>query len=428
MEIDCSRQMLVKKEMSTNSLILQLKNRDVNIRRKAALLLGKQKATEAIIPLLESMRDGKIRDEATIAICNFGNLSLNPLLQLLKHPQPIIRMNAALVLGELKDPHAIIPLIDLLGDPSSEGFGGAYQALGKIGNLALDDTLKATRNPNPRIRNGAVFALGEIIQNFNREGLLESSFSIDELLAGEDEDEKSGEIDNDIDDDANDDEIVEVDDEDDEEECDDKENEIKSELFKKQKELVRENLLPLLKDKDPGVRQAASRVLGSIGMPSIDPITQNLKQENSEVRRSSIIALSAVYQNKRTPEAIPVLINALTDSDPEIRMEAAKGLRYSKDPRTLQPLINCLHDSNQEVRKEAAEGLRRRNDPKIYEVLLEALNDKYFRVRWTATCALGEIGNPLAKDKLMRMLKDENEDVRQIAAISLEQLKNKGKK
>lgn len=372
------------------------------------------------------MRDGKIRDEATIAICNFGNLSLNPLLQLLKHPQPIIRMNAALVLGELKDPHAIKPLIDLLGDPSNEGFGGAYLALGKIGTLALDDTLNATRNPNPRIRKGAVFALGEIIQNFNREGLLESSLSIDELLEEEDEDEDSEEIEIDI---EEDDEIVEVnEDDDDDDESADRENENKVQLLKKQKDLVRINLLPLLKDQDTGVQQAASRVLGSIGMPSLDPITQNLKQENSEVRRSSIKALSEVYQNKRTPEAIPVLINALTDCDPEIRIEAAKGLRYGKDPRTLQPLINCLHDSNQEVRKEAAEGLRRRNDPKIFEVLLEALNDKYFRVRWTAACALGEIGNPLAKDKLLQMLNDENKDVRQIAAISLEQLKNKVKK
>jgi HEAT repeat protein len=409
-----------------------LKNRDINIRNQVTEILGKRKATEAIFPLIDSIHDGPARYEVADAIINMNGAAKNPLLQLLKHPDPEIRSNSAFVLGQMRCPEAIGPLIQLLGDSSNDVHTAASNALGEIGEIAVDDLRNAIHDINPNVKIGSAHALGIISQsNFSTPIMTISlddvfdEISIEELLADSDI-ESNEESDDDCDeenDDVDDDEDWEGDDdnEDDEEYLDEDEN---CGLSEENRDLIVSDLMQLLEDKNPHVREAASSALGMMGVASANPLVEGVSSPDRNVRKESIIALGQNLITNKIPAAIPPLINALIDSDPEIRYIAVKALRYSKEPQTVQPLIDLLRDPYEEIRQEAAEGLRRREDPRIFSALIAALQDDSSRVRLTAACGLGELGDPRGRSALMQALNDGDRYVREIAARSLGMLKS----
>ena len=398
-----------------------LKNRDINVRNQATRILGRRKATEAIFPLIDSIQDGPARYDVADAIINMNGAAINPLLQLLKNPDPEIRSNSAFVLGQMKCPDAIRPLIQLLGDSSREVHTSASNALGEIGEIAVDDLRNAIDDTNPNVKIGIAHALGIISRSNSSTHIMTISLddvldniSIEELLADSDDDndEESDDEDDDWDDD---------DDEDDEEYIDEDEA---CGLSKEKRDLVVSDLMQLLEDNNAHVREAASSSLGMMGVASADPLVDGVNSPNLKIRKESISALGQSLMTNKIPAAIPPLVNALTDVDPEIRYLAVKALRYSKDPQTVQPLIDLLRDPCDEIRQEAAEGLRRRKDPRVLNALIAALHDDSPRVRWAAACGLGELGDPRAKPALMQVLNDGDRSVREITARSLGMLKS----
>jgi beta-lactamase regulating signal transducer with metallopeptidase domain len=76
-----------------------------------------------------------------------------------------------------------------------------------------------------------------------------------------------------------------------------------------------------------------------------------------------------------SPDAIPGLIAALKDPDPQVREKAALGLGWRSDPRALTPLITALRDRDSQVREKAALALGSLADPRAIAPLEEALSD-----------------------------------------------------
>ncbi|MFN6564596.1 MAG: HEAT repeat domain-containing protein [Nostoc sp. ChiSLP01] len=74
-------------------------------------------------------------------------------------------------------------------------------------------------------------------------------------------------------------------------------------------------------------------------------------------------------------KATPVLLEALTYSNPRTRRLAAEGLAEIADPSTADALFQATHDSNPEVRARAATALHKLGDKRSLKALVATLDD-----------------------------------------------------
>lgn len=129
-------------------------------------------------------------------------------------------------------------------------------------------------------------------------------------------------------------------------------------------------------------------------------------------------------QSKMDPRAAAALMDALKDSDKEVRETAMHALVQARDPRMLEPLVAALKDASPDVREQAVFGLGQLHDPRAVEPLMTVLHDTNPDVRQNAVFALGQLRDKRAVEPLISALKDGNADVRQQAAFALGQLRD----
>ena len=121
----------------------------------------------------------------------------------------------------------------------------------------------------------------------------------------------------------------------------------------------------------------------------------------------------------------PFLLQALTDSDRSIRLEAGKALGAGRSNAAVPALIDWLADPDARTRAVAAEALGDIGGAIATPALARSLSDSDPAVRQTAVRALGKIGvrgNPEIAASLLPRLDDEKAEVRRETIEQLEQL------
>lgn len=130
---------------------------------------------------------------------------------------------------------------------------------------------------------------------------------------------------------------------------------------------------------------------------------------NATVRRNAAWAIGELT-NMRPGEragAVPQLINLLGDSDPWVRMAAARALGELRDERALTRLVASLADENWRVRELAVWALSEMKDDRAVTALCSVLlSDARVEVRRGAAEALGEIASTAALPSLKQALND----------------------
>ncbi len=114
-------------------------------------------------------------------------------------------------------------------------------------------------------------------------------------------------------------------------------------------------------------------------------------------------------------------IRQLQDPDKDIRRNAAWRLGRVRDITVITPLLQALHDSDAEVRVRAAESLSSQRDPRIAPAILNILeseSDADTRVHLIRALGYQEAPDalPMLEDLLER---DANSEVRSAAAAAL---------
>jgi HEAT repeat protein len=255
------------------------------------------------------------------ALGAIGEPALETLISLLSSPEVDIRWGAAIALGDIGDPEAVGPLAAALDDEDRYVRTRAALALAAIGEPAIETLGAAADTGRPEARWAAALALGKM-------------------------DSRAG---------------VPV-------------------------------LARLLSDPDAGVRWKAAEALGALG----------------------------------GDEAVPPLVAALSDTDEEVRGQAAAALAARGD-QVAGILIDALE--RREYWFGAVEALRGMQE-KAVPALLAAMERKNRWVRIGAAMILGERGDERGVDALLAALSDSDPDVveaaREILSVGLKKEIDRG--
>ena len=127
----------------------------------------------------------------------------------------------------------------------------------------------------------------------------------------------------------------------------------------------------------------------------------------------------------RDPRAVNALLEALKDTDKDVRETAMHALVQMRDPRMFDPLVAALRDASADVRHQAAFGLGQLRDARAITPLAAALKDANAEVREQVVFALGQLRAAGALDAIVVALRDTSPSVREQAAFALSQLRDK---
>lgn len=168
--------------------LLTLLRYDANgeVRATAAEALGRIGDARVINPLLAAIADTEewVQFRAIAALIGFGETAVEPLIFLLTHSKPSVRVRAASALGKVGHRRAVDPLRAALRDKNAELRKAAAEALGKIGDeSAVHSLLQALNDETPAVRWKTAHALAEMGLPQAVRPLIE--FAADDTLAEE---------------------------------------------------------------------------------------------------------------------------------------------------------------------------------------------------------------------------------------------------
>jgi len=125
---------------AVEALIIALQDECEYVRMEVAYSLGRLKDERAIKPLIHALEkntsEGKLPSEISHALVKLR--AVEPLIEILHHQNPNVRLLAAWALGQIGDKRAIAPLLQLLGDADSTVRETVREAL-----EAIDTTSRA---------------------------------------------------------------------------------------------------------------------------------------------------------------------------------------------------------------------------------------------------------------------------------------------
>lgn len=151
----------LKNDCDVEGLVKLLTDDDRSVRENAVLALGDLGDVSCALPLAQRLQDDylDIRIAACASLIKMGNQVVEPLIQVLKDENCIVREGAVQALEKLRDTRAIYPLIEAFKDTNRKRISDALRSIGSASFFPLIDALK---NEDSRIRVGAEKTLGDM--------------------------------------------------------------------------------------------------------------------------------------------------------------------------------------------------------------------------------------------------------------------------
>lgn len=141
------------------------------VRREAVITLGEMGDERCVEPLVRCLRDGdwQVRDAAVEAIAMIGSPAVDLLLRYIRDYDA--RKSVIKALGKINDERVLDPLISMLHN--DEFKDDATWALAELGQPAVGRLLECLKNQDEVIRKQAILALGEIKDSSSVDLLME---------------------------------------------------------------------------------------------------------------------------------------------------------------------------------------------------------------------------------------------------------------
>lgn len=374
--------------------------------------IGDLRAVELLVARLGDSDKG-VCQRAVEALSKIGLEAVPSLIDALEHNKSrILRKNILVSLGKLKDPRAIVPAMNNLGNSYFVVRRAAAEALVEIGQDVTDQLAEILSQPkfpvqplieellatsNLRVRLRLIRALGE----------LKDSRAVPALKSLLDLPESP---------------VVET--------VQDALEKIACAAWARVDALsvlgeiggnrAVKMAIEALNDPNQDVRKAAILVLGKLrDRGAINSLLGILSSQPEELRRGSTRVLGIIGGGS---PRVATAINELLASDRslEVRAEAARALGRLLNVSSIPILIEALNDPYWTVREHAENALNNFGQ-KAVKALVEALGSEHDFVRVRSARILGNIGGSAAIRALETVLKDprEAEEVLKIAQQSL---------
>lgn len=160
---------------------------------------------------------------------------------------------------------------------------------------------------------------------------------------------------------------------------------------------------PLLTDDTGWVRRSVARKLGELGDPGAIPALQQAYRENQgRTRTETALALRELGDYGPVNEISQRALERLQGNDGGLREDAIESLRTLRDPSHNVTFVQALTDTNSDVRRNAAEALAFQGTSAELPALQALLSDPVDSVRGTAERAIRYINDPEARARAER--------------------------
>ena len=433
----------------TTALLDALSDNSWRVRRAAVKGVSQRAAPEAITALLNSVvanhHNPSLLNSALQVLASSDVDTISPLLDLLKHPEPDLRMQAALALGEQHDARAVDALIEAMNDQDTNVRYHAIEALGKLKSrdvvdklaevaetkhfflgFAALDALAQIGDPrivprivplldDPLLREQTIMLLGQLGDETVVAPLTavlntpnESTYLIARALAtlSDRYEEQYGEGRYIADLASREISPTGV-------------QNLLDELESPEKADLRPLALVLGWIKGAGVDRALTRLMGRVdlrdeviealvrhGPATLELLIGQLSAEDLEVRRSAAVALGRIGDSRATT----ALVNTLGDQS--LAIDAVNALGQIGDPNAVDGLLNLIGSEDASIRQAAVGAVNSVMPPSMSQRIIPLLHDLDPNVRESAVKIAGYFGYPDAAGALVELCRDENERVR----------------
>ncbi len=135
-------------------------------------------------------------------------------------------------------------------------------------------------------------------------------------------------------------------------------------------------------------------------VPEMIDAFREAERDDPRVRRYLALALGHVGD----PQAVPVLLEALSDNDPETQIYSIWALGSLGDERAVEALLELAQSADPGIRKMAVYSLGTLGAEEARITLQAALGDYEMDVAWNAAIALAKLGDDSGRDRIFQML------------------------
>jgi len=327
---------------SIEPLIKELNNKSSTVRKNAITALGDIGNSSAVKPLIPLLIDeiSEVRIKAKEVIRKFDKNAVIFLIASLENEKPSIREISAEILGEIKDPACVEPLILKLKDKEQSVREKSLKAIINTGEASVEILTEHLQDKDNEIRKNVIFAIGEISKN---------AAPLIPLIK-------------------------------------DKDSEIRrytaEALGKTGDGAAAETLINLfLYDKDEKVKESALNAL------RVKTITEGSIPLISRYREEEIKKIAEALKDELT---VP-LVGKLSHNTEE-KIKAVKILGLTGNNLCINPLIEVLKDKNPKVRKAVIESLGKfYNETIAVKAIKASEKDRDIEVRNSAANMLKEM-------------------------------------
>ncbi len=149
------------------AIIKSLKSKDIYIGNASAVILGEIGDKKAVVPLLDALsrQERFVKQEAAVSLGRIGDkLAVEGLIAALRDPNKYVKENSARALGEIGDRRAVGPIVQMLKQEKEEQV--LIAAVNSLGELKDKRSVKAlitlSNHQYQTIKADSILALGKI--------------------------------------------------------------------------------------------------------------------------------------------------------------------------------------------------------------------------------------------------------------------------